>query len=142
MYRIREVDGSEEDVAETLADIHRLTFFDTAPLPDFDRGNWWLAYSDALPIGFAGIIPSTHAPNSGYFSRVGVLEKHHGNQLQLRLMRAIESLARRNFWSAIVADTTDNLPSANNFIRAGYQLYRPQVPWAWPHTLYWRKFIT
>jgi hypothetical protein len=56
-------------------------------------------------------------------------------------MRAIESRARRNGWSWIVSDTTENLVSANNFIRAGYRLYRPEEPWGWPHTLYWRKQI-
>jgi hypothetical protein len=39
------------------------------------------------------------------------------------------------------SDTTDNIFSANNFIRAGYQLFQPQSPWAWPNTLYWRKAI-
>jgi hypothetical protein len=63
------------------------------------------------------------------------------NRLQLRLMRALESRARHNGWSCIVSDTTDNLPSTNNFIRAGYRLYQPQYPWAWPNTLYWRKSI-
>jgi GNAT superfamily N-acetyltransferase len=141
MYRIREVDGSDEDVAETLADLHRLTFFDSAPLPDFERGHWWLAQCDALPIGFAGVVSSTHAQNAGYFCRVGVVGRHQGQGLQLRLMRAMEAQARRNGWSSVVSDTTDNLPSANNFIRAGYRLYQPEVLWAWPHTLYWRKFI-
>jgi hypothetical protein len=56
-------------------------------------------------------------------------------------MRALESRARHNGWSAVVSDTTDNLASANNFIRAGYRLYQPQTPWAWGNTLYWRKFI-
>jgi hypothetical protein len=60
---------------------------------------------------------------------------------ELRLMRALESRARHNGWSAVVSDTTDNLASANNFIRAGYRLYQPQAPWAWGNTLYWRKFI-
>ena len=32
-----------------------------------------------------------------------------------------------------------NCVSANNFIRAGYRLFEPQVPWAWAHSLYWRK---
>jgi phage terminase large subunit len=63
------------------------------------------------------------------------------NALQLRLMRALESRARNNGWDWVVSDTTDNLVSANNFIRAGYRLYRPQHPWAWPHTLYWRKSV-
>jgi phage terminase large subunit len=39
------------------------------------------------------------------------------------------------------SDTTNNLASANNFIRAGYRLYRPQTPWAWPNSLYWRRSI-
>ncbi|HYI26508.1 MAG TPA: GNAT family N-acetyltransferase, partial [Bradyrhizobium sp.] len=69
------------------------------------------------------------------------LQKHRGHALQLRLMRALESRARRNGWSAIVSDTTENLASSNNFIRAGYWLYQPQCPWAYPRTLYWRKSL-
>jgi len=70
-----------------------------------------------------------------------ILDRGCGNGLQLRLMRALESRARQNGWSTVVSDTTDNLASANNFIRAGYRLYQPQIPWAWPNTLYWRKSI-
>lgn len=92
-------------------------------------------------MAFAGVVPSTHVYNAGYFSRVGVLRKYTGSGLQLRLMRALESRARQNGWSAVVSDTTDNLASANNFIRAGYRLYQPQTPWGWPNTLYWRKAI-
>jgi GNAT superfamily N-acetyltransferase len=141
MYRIREVDGDDDDVADTLADLHRLTFLDGAPIPDFEYGHWWLAYQDTTPVAFAGIVPSTRAPKAGYFCRVGVLKVHCGNALQLRLMRALERRARRNGWSCIISDTTDNLASANNFIRAGYRLYQPQYPWAWPNSLYWRKAI-
>jgi hypothetical protein len=57
------------------------------------------------------------------------------------LMRATEARARANGWCSIVSDTTDNVVSANNFIKAGYRLYRPRCPWAWPHTLYWRKLM-
>jgi phage terminase large subunit len=64
------------------------------------------------------------------------------NSLQLRFIRAVESRGRRNGWNVVVSDTTDNLVSANNFIRAGYKLFRPKEPWAWPHTLYWRKFLS
>lgn len=61
------------------------------------------------------------------------------NGLQRRLMRVIEAKGRRIGWDSIVSDTTDNPVSANNFIRAGYRLFEPQVPWAWAHSLYWRK---
>jgi GNAT superfamily N-acetyltransferase len=141
MYRIREVDGYDDEIADALTDLHRLTFFDGASIPEFGWGYWWLAYLEAIPVALAGVVPSTRAYNAGYICRVGVLKKHWGNRLQLRLMRAAESRARHRGWSCVVSDTTDNLASANNFIRAGYRLYRPQYPWAWPNTLYWRKSI-
>lgn len=141
MYRIREVDGHDDENADTLADLHRLTFYDSAPVPQFDFGHWWLAFYRSKPVAFAGMIPSTHVPNAGYFYRVGVLRNHWGRALQLRLMRAMEARARRNGWICILSDTTDNVASANNFIAAGYRLYQPQFPWGWPRTLYWRKSI-
>ena len=128
-------------MADTLAELHRLTFFSGAPLPDFGWGRWWLACCDAVPVAFAGLVLSTHACNAGYICRVGVLKKHCGHALQLRLMRAMESRARHNGWICVVSDTTDNPASANNFIRAGYRLYLPQYPWAYSNTLYWRKPI-
>jgi hypothetical protein len=141
MYRISEVDGHDDEIADTLADLHRLTFFSGASVPGFDQGHWWLVYHKAIPVAFAGLVPSTRAFNAGYFCRVGVLKSHRGNALQLRLTRTLEARARRNGWNCIVSDTTENLASANNFIRAGYRLYQPQSPWAWPNTLYWRKPI-
>jgi Acetyltransferase (GNAT) family len=141
MYRIREVDGDDDEISDSLADLHRLTFFGGAPIPAFDWGHWWLAYHGTNPVAFAGLVPSTWAPNAGYFSRVGVLKRHCGQSLQLRLMRALELRARHNGWSSVVSDTTENIASSNNFIRAGYFLYQPPTPWAWPNTLYWRKYI-
>ncbi|MBK3666795.1 GNAT family N-acetyltransferase [Bradyrhizobium diazoefficiens] len=141
MYRIRIVDTSDDDVADTLADLHRLTFFDAAAMPQFDLGAWWLAYQGNDAVAFAGVVASTYARNCGYFSRVGVLQRHWGRGLQLRLMRAIEARGRRIGWDGIVSDTTDNPVSANNFIQAGYRLYEPKVPWAWSHTLYWRRSL-
>jgi GNAT superfamily N-acetyltransferase len=141
MYKIRMVDASDDDVADTLADLHRLTFFDAAAMPDFELGAWWLAYCGDDPVAFAGVVPSTHARNCGYLSRVGVLQRHWGRGLQLRLMRAIEARGRHIGWNGIVSDTTDNSFSANNFIKAGYRLYEPEMPWAWSHTLYWRRSL-
>jgi hypothetical protein len=91
MFRIREVEGHDDEIADTLADLHRLTFFGGASIPEFDRGHWWLAYHEAVPVAFAGLEPTTHAHNAGYFCRVGVLKKNCGHGLQLRLMRALES---------------------------------------------------
>ena len=131
MYRIRIVDVSDGDIVDTLADLHQLTFFDAAALPQFELGAWWLAYHGDEAVAFAGVVPSTHIRNGGYFSRVGVLQRHRGRDLQCRLMRVIEARGRRIGWESIVSDTTDNPVSANNFIRAGYRLFEPHVPWAW-----------
>ncbi|MFT4120430.1 GNAT family N-acetyltransferase [Bradyrhizobium sp.] len=139
MYRIRAVDADDDEVAEALRELHRQTFFDGAALPRFDVGTWWLAHRDNQAVAFAGVVPSTHTRNGGYFCRVGVLQRHRGRGLQLRLMRAVEASGRRVGWDSIVSDTTDNPVSANNFIQAGYRLYEPDAPWAWSNTLYWRK---
>lgn len=140
-YKIREVDATDEDIADTLTELHRLTFLESAPIPNFEEGHWWLTYSGSEPVAFAGVIPSTRAANAGYFSRVGVLQRHLGHGLQRRLMRAIERRAKANGWTSVVSDTTDNIPSANNFIRAGYRLYQPEWPWSFPHSLYWVKAL-
>src|SRR4051812_30443145 len=63
MYRIREVDGSEDEIADALTELHRLTFFDGAPIPPFDRGHWWLVLRDKHPVAFAGVVSSTHVAN-------------------------------------------------------------------------------
>lgn len=141
MYFIRAVDPDDEEIAEVLADLHRATFLGGAAIPEFSRGAWWLAYRGLEAVAFAGVVPSTHARHAGYFCRVGVLSSHRGRALQLRLMRAIELHARRTGWRSIISDTTDNIASANNFIKAGYELYAPEVPWAWPNSLYWRKCL-
>lgn len=136
MYRIREVDGLEEE--DTLAELHGLTFLDQASMPTFEDGHWWLGYRDRKPVAFAGLVPSMF-PKAGYFIRVGVIPEHSGHGLQLRFMRVLERRAKANGWGMIVSDTTDNVRSANNFIRAGYRLFEPEVRWAFPHSLYWRK---
>jgi GNAT superfamily N-acetyltransferase len=106
MFRIREVDGQDGEISDTLVELHRLTFFDGAPVPEFDHGHWWLALHETEPVAFAGIIPSTHVCNASHFCRVGVLRKHCGRRLQQRLMRALEARARLNGWNSIVSDTT------------------------------------
>jgi hypothetical protein len=44
----------------------------------------------------------------------------------------ITVIAGQNGWCCVVSDTTKNLFSANNFIRAGYRLYEPRHPWGGP----------
>jgi hypothetical protein len=141
-YRIREVDGRDDEMSDVLTELHSLTFLGGAPVPSFEQGHWWLAHSGSTPVAFAGVVPSTHVRHAGYFCRVGVLQPHWGRRLQLRLMHAMEGRARRNGWSFVVSDTTHNVTSANNFISAGYRMFSPTHPWAFPDTLYWRKSMS
>jgi GNAT superfamily N-acetyltransferase len=136
-YRVREVDGDDEEA--TLASLHHRTLGPEVPHGDYGDGFWWLAYFEGHPVAFAGVSESIYDDNMGYFSRVGVLRAHRGNSLQLRLMRALEAKSRRVGWATIVTDTTNTIHSANNIRTAGYRLYEPGIPWAFPNTLYWKK---
>ncbi|WP_433994157.1 GNAT family N-acetyltransferase [Bradyrhizobium japonicum] len=107
-----------------------MTFLNSATMPQFEIGAWWLAYHGDVAVAFAGIVPSTHVSNGGYFSRVGVLQRHWGTRPSAQMMRAVEARGSRMGWDSIVSDTTDKPVSANNFIQAGYRLFAPKTPWA------------
>lgn len=136
-YSIRRVDGDDE--ADTLRELHDTT--SSFPSVDFGDGWWWLAYFSGDPIAYSGLIQSVY-PNAAYFKRVGVLPGHRGNNLQFRLMRAMERYARRIGYDFLVSDTTGTIHSANNFIKAQWKLFDPEKPWAFPNTLYWYKDLT
>jgi hypothetical protein len=122
MYKIRIVEASDDDILDTLADLHRSTFFDAAAMPQFELGAWWLAYHGGEAVAFAGVIPSTHIRN-GATSRGSACCDGigSGDFRGLRIERDV-----------IVLNTTDN------FIQAGYRLFEPEVPEASAHTLSWR----
>ena len=137
--RVRRVDNHDQDVNELLTDLHRLTFADTAPMADFAHGYWWIASEDGKEAGFIGYVPSTHYAKTAYFYRVGVLPKYRGMGLQRRMMLVMERHARLMQYRAIVTDTMENIPSANNIIACGYKLFAPAEPWGHAGALYWRK---
>lgn len=138
MYRIREVDGNDE--ADTLYELHAATFGNTAPQPNYDEGFWWIVYSDKEPIGFAGLSQSTYSPAHCYMKRAGVCREHRGKGIQRRLLRCRLAKAKRQGWTTVLTDTTNNVASANSLIKAGFLLFTPE-PWAWSTSLYWYKYI-
>ena len=147
---IKERDGSDPLYAHELRELHEATFLDTAPMPNFEVGHCWLVYDRDLwacgikrIVAFATIIPSYYDPiRIGYFNRVGVLKSARGHKLQKRLLTVVERRARKNGWTSIISDTTDNPPSANAMISGGYKTFEPAVRWAFPHSIYWIKDLT
>lgn len=139
MYRIREVDGLREDVAEAIADMHEVCFRNTAAPVDTSEGWWWLVYHGKYAVAFAGLTFGKSDKDTGYLVRSGVMPKYRGRGLQKRLIRAREMKARKIGLHYIVTDTTFNTASSNSLIKAGYKLFTPKRPWAFKSTLYWRK---
>jgi GNAT superfamily N-acetyltransferase len=101
-----------------------------------------VAYKDTkIDVAFAGLVPASYTPNTGYFNRVGVLRVARGHKLQKRLLSVVERKARKLGWTSIVSDTTDNPPSANAMISGGYKTFEPAYRWAFNHSIYWRKAL-
>jgi GNAT superfamily N-acetyltransferase len=138
MYRIREVDGDDDEIADTLHYLHKVTFGDSAPPIDPEDGWWWLVTYHKEPAAFAGLTINPER-SRGYLCRVGVLPEYRGAGLQRKLILVRERKARKLLCSHMITDTTDNIASANTLIRAGYKLFKPDWLWAFPHSLYWRK---
>ena len=130
-----------------IIDLHDLTFFDPLVRPDLPRGYWWLVYAtDSLmpqqPIAFCGLTEALATPGTGYLKRAGVLKPYRGQGLQRRLITVRERKARKLGLTTMLTDTTDNPPSANSLIKAGYRIFEPSYRWAFKHSIYWRKDLT
>jgi GNAT superfamily N-acetyltransferase len=143
MYRIKRVDGEDDEIAELIHEIHFECFGDGAPRVDPLCGWWWLAFAcdgARAVAGFCWLKPTEAAPTTiAYLARAGVLLPHRGQGLQRRMVRVREGLARRAGFRTVVTDTTDNPASSNSLIACGYRIYRPPEPWAFNHSIYWYK---
>ena len=77
-------------------------------------------------VAFGILEPSQQWLDTVYLSRAGVLPAWRGQGLQRRLIALRERLARRQGFVWMISDTTDNVPSSNNLIKAGYKLIAPK----------------
>lgn len=142
-YCIREVDGSDPDVAEAIERLHLAVFPGEIPVAT-DRGYWWLAWNgdpEGRPIAFAGLWSSVRFAQAGYLCRAGVLPTHRGHGLQRRLIRVRERKARSLGWRWLMTDTVPYNPaSSNSLIHCGYRMYVPAKPWCiGDDAIYWRR---
>jgi len=134
VIKVRKIDG--EDYADDLRDMHLTCFTMNETMPDAADGQWWIAFDDDAPVGFAHLLQSKQYSNVGYLSRSGVLPTHRGNGLQKRFIRARITQARRNGWKWLRTDTRANPASSNSLISCGFRLFEPTNPWSFSDSLY------
>jgi GNAT superfamily N-acetyltransferase len=137
--KVKKVDTRDLDVVKTLEYLQKKC------LPDDDIcnvhvGHWWIVYDEfMLPIGFCGMVRSHTWYDCGYLCRAGIVKEWRGNGIQKKLIKAREKHAKKLGWNWLITDTTDNPASSNSLINCGFKLYNPSNPWAYKHSLYWRK---
>jgi GNAT superfamily N-acetyltransferase len=136
--QLKEVDASSPTKASELLYLHQECFEVDKPC-DFSKGFWWIAYDEGAPVAFGGLTQSSQYSDVGYLCRSGVLPSHQGRGLQKRLIKARERKARKLGWNWLRTDTHDNPASSNSLISCGFRLYQPYRPWAFKHSLYFRK---
>lgn len=125
---------------DLLKSLHKTIFGNTAPLYDFTKGYWWIAWEGKVAVGFCGLTHARSRPDTGYLARVGVLQEHRCKGLHKRFIRVRERHARRINLTHIITDTTSyNIRSFNNLIKAGYRIYEPEERWALTVSAYLEK---
>ena len=137
--RVVQVDQNKPAIAHLLNHLQGTIL--EGDVPCELNGWWWIAYDDALPIGFAGVMQSNRWTDTGYLCRSGVLPSHRGRGIQKRLIRAREAKARKLKWRWLITDTYKNPASSNSLIRQGYQIFTPSAPWGFDSAIYWRKAL-
>lgn len=136
--KIKSVDISKEEIRGILKQLHS-EFFRLDELIEFDSGSWWIAYDGTKPIGFCGVNASSSWRKTGYMCRAGVKWDYRGLGLHRRLIQVRVRYAKKQAWTHLVTDTTDNCSSANNLIANGFRMYKPSKPWGLPGACYWIK---
>lgn len=130
---IRKAKPAELDLVKQL---QRAVFVPSECVPIDDR-EWWIAYENGEPVGFAGL---RVMDDFGFLCLSGVLPDHRGKGIQRQLIRAREHYCRRKGLTAVITYTVmANPASSNNLIRTGYRLYEPDFAWKGRWVLYWRK---
>lgn len=133
--KIKLIDGPTN--SEDIYRLQALCLPDDTPA-SVDVGEWWLAYDDDEPVGFACLCKSKSLFNYGYLARAGVLPAYRGQGIQKRLIRVRLRRAAAHGWDGIVTDTRDNPASANALIGCGFRAYTPAHPYGYENTAYWR----
>jgi len=136
--KIKHIDASIEVNKELLLSMQKKILPYDKPF-DVSEGNWWIAYQDGIPIGFAGLVPSARWADTGYLCRAGVICSARGRGVQKRLIRVRQTFAKKIGWEYLITSTYDNPPSSNSLISCGFKLYEPLHPWGAKGTLYFRK---
>lgn len=134
-YKIREVKSFKH--ITPLND----RIFPGEPYDPHPNGYYWLVFKENRPVGFAGlhILTRTKEYETVFFSRAGVLKAHRGHGLGQRLLRVRLNLAKKLEMRTVITYTIDNIPSANNLIKAGFRLYEPNYYYAGEEATYWKK---
>lgn len=140
-FTILEVDAEDDTVSRLLRNMHGECFVPEVKLLHPEDEFWFIAWDGDRPAAFAGLGLEDDDNDTGYLCRSGVLASYRGHGLQLRLIRRREAKAIELGLNRLVSDTTGNVPSSNNLIRAGFHLFEPARPWAFDETLYWEKEI-
>lgn len=137
-YRIRPVDATDSDVNDEVLEMHLACDF--CDPPDFADCHLWFVYLGDVPVGFVSMTDSPHHKGFMYLNRIGVMRKHRGSRLALRLIRTCERWCRKHGKKGIVSDSSNNPPSATTFMRAGYKNFDPRFRWPTDRdSIYWRK---
>lgn len=136
LITIKAVDAQRPVIKDQLTSLHS-EFFRLDELIEFDTGHWWIAYDGTKPVGFCGVTPSTSWRKTGYMCRAGVKYEYRGQGLHNRLIRVRTRFAKKQGWTHLVTDTTNNCPSANNLIANGFRMYQPRKPWGLEGACYW-----
>lgn len=103
---------------------------------------WWGAFDKHDTLVGATCL-SIWIPGWAFLARTIVRKDFRGQKLQQRFIKVREKFARlHNVHTIVTYVSPENIPSANNLIRCGYELYIPQDKWGiQPFCYYFRKNI-
>jgi len=123
---------------EEVKELHKRIFpSDNCDVLETDE-LWKVMDSSGNAVGFCSIRSLEH--KIVFFNWAGLLLKAQGKGLHKRMIRTREKWCRKNGVKSIVTYcVVENIQSARNLIKSGYELFIPEYQWAGKNNLYFIK---
>lgn len=134
MYHLRQTKNKE-----LIKELHKKIF----PQDEFyeHKNNiFWVLKHSKKPIGFC--IATDIGSNIVFFSRAGLLNCATGKGLHLKMIKnRLVWAQKQGFERAITYVDIDNVPSARNLLKCGFELYRPDWDYVGRNYNYFMKSL-
>lgn len=121
---------------DTVKDLHKICFPEDEWYSHKGNTYWLLKNKNKRPIGFC--VATDIGDGIIFLSRAGIIPEYQGRGLQRRMINTRIRYAQNNGYNSVITYVSiENVASAKNLLKCGFELYRPD----WDYAGHWFNYF-